>query len=397
MGRGRRQKRRKKQSGKRIGVLVVVLGFLFVAGLLFGYNYLSDSDKDVEFPEQNIAEEEVADGFYYQQLNSQEQLVYREILQGVRSMEETVLLHAGEQDDVGKVYEYLMYDRPELFWCDGSSQMTVYEKDTEFHPSYTCTAEQKEARQTEIDTASQEILAGAQAKENEYEKIKYIFETLVNTVDYDENALDNQNIYSSLVWKKSVCAGYSRGAQYLLNQLGMECIYVTGTVSGQDSHAWNIVNCDGKYYQMDVTFGDPVFQESETGETIPNDIVNYEYLCCTDEEIFIDHKQDTSVPYPVCDSEDLNYYRMNGLYFESYDADQILGKMKEGIAREEELFTVRFSDANVYEMAKEDILQRLIPHAAQDLAEKRGIEQVKYTYAVEDQKKIVMIFWDYAN
>ena len=86
---------------------------------------MSDSGQKIEFPELNVSEEDVADGFYYQQLSEQEKQVYREILQGVRSMDETILLHAGENDEAGKIYEYLMYDRSELFWCDGSSKMTV--------------------------------------------------------------------------------------------------------------------------------------------------------------------------------------------------------------------------------------------------------------------------------
>lgn len=351
----------------------------------------------VDFPELTVSEEEVSDGFYFQQLSAKEKKIYREILQGVRSMEETILLHAGEKDDAGKVYEYLMYDRPELFWCDGSSQMTVYEEYTEFHPSYTCTAEQRKSRQTEIDAVVQEAIAGAQEKTTEYEKIKYVFEYLVNMVDYDENALDNQNIYSALVGKKSVCAGYSRAAQYLLNQMEIGCIYVIGTATGQGAHAWNIVYCDGKYYQMDVTFGDPIFQENETGETIPHDIVNYEYLCCTDEEIFTDHQQEDFVPYPVCDSDDLNYYRINGLYYESFDKDEILAKMRDEISKEQELFSVRFADESVYETAKDEILNDLIPQAAQFLADSSSLEEVKYTYAVDDRKRIVMVFWNYRN
>ena len=245
--RRRRKKRRRNRKTTRKGFvfLVLLLVIIGAAGVLkmtkavpglfreSGNVLLSDSDQKIEFPELNVSEEDVADGFYYQQLTEQEKQVYREILQGVRSMEETILLHAGENDEAGKIYEYLMYDRPELFWCDGSSKMTVYKDYTEFHPSYICTPDQRESRREQIENAAQEALAGAQGCETAYEKIKYIFKYLVDTVDYDQNALDNQNIYSSLVGKKSVCAGYSRAAQYLLKQMGIECIYVVGTVKSR--------------------------------------------------------------------------------------------------------------------------------------------------------------------
>ena len=50
----------------------------------------------------------------------------------------------------GKVYEFLLYDRPELFWCDGSTRMTIYEDYTEVVPGYTCTKAEKEQRQARI-------------------------------------------------------------------------------------------------------------------------------------------------------------------------------------------------------------------------------------------------------
>ena len=134
--RRRRKKRRRNRKTTRKGFvfLVLLLVIIGVAGVLkmtkvvpglfreSGNVLLSDSGQKIEFPELNVSEEDVADGFYYQQLSEQEKQVYREILQGVRSMEETILLHAGENDEGGKRYEYLMYDRPELFWCDGSSK-----------------------------------------------------------------------------------------------------------------------------------------------------------------------------------------------------------------------------------------------------------------------------------
>ena len=153
--------------------------------------------------------------------------------------------------------------------------------------------------------------------------------------------------------------------------MGIECIYVVGTVKEQGAHAWNIVKCDDKYYQMDVTFGDPIFQENETGETLPHDLVNYEYLCCTDEEIFTDHQQDDFVPYPVCDSNDLEYYRINGLYYETFDENEIYEKMKAGIEQGQEMFAIRFSENAVYEVAKEKIIDNLIPQAAQFLVDFR--------------------------
>lgn len=47
----------------------------------------------------------------------------------------------------------------------------------------------------------------------------------------------------------------------------------------------------------------------------------------------------------------------------------------------------------VYEVAKEKIIDNLIPQAAEFLVDFRQLEEVKYTYAVDDRKRIIMIFW----
>ena len=353
------------------------------------------SEQGADFPELTVTIEEVEGDFYYQQLAEEEQTVYRELLQGVQDMEECILLHAGRDDQPAKVYEYLLYDRPELFWCDGSSRMTVYDSYTEFYPGYTCTAQVREQRQAEIDAAAEECISGTDAGASEYERIKYVFEYIVNTVDYDENAPDNQNIYSALVGESSVCAGYSRTAQYLLGKLGIEAIYVVGSVEGQGAHAWNIVSYDGKYHQIDVTFADPVFYSVESGEKLPENVINYDFLCCTDQEIAADHVQSSEVPYPVCDRDDLNYYRLNGMYYDSFDAQILLSAMNSSIYAGEEMFVCKFSDAGVYGQAREVLINDLFPKVAQNLASAYGLSSVKYTYVEDEEHYKVTVFWNY--
>ena len=195
--------------------------------------------------------------------------------------------------------------------------------------------------------------------------------------------------------KRSVCAGYSRAVQYLLGRLGIETIYVVGTVEGQGAHAWNIVNCDGKYYQLDVTFADPVFYAAESGEKLPENVINYDYLCCTDAEIAVDHVQSRDVAYPVCDQDDLNYYRMNGMYYESFDPQLLLSDMNGSIYAGEEMFVCKFSAPSVYGQARDTVINDLFPKAAQNLASSYGLDRVSYTYAEDAEHCRITVFWSY--
>lgn len=353
------------------------------------------SRQEADFPELMITVEDVEGDFYYQQLTQPEQTVYRELLQGVQTMEKCIFLHAGKGDHPEKVYETLLYDRAELFYCDGSSRMTVYEDYTEFYPGYTCSLSEKEEREKQIEKAYQNCAAGVGSDFSEYDRIQYVYEYIVNTVDYDEYAPDNQNIYSALVGKRSVCAGYSRAAQYLLGKMGIECIYVVGTVRDGSPHAWNIVRCDGKYYQMDVTFADPVYLSEENLQEIPADVINYDYLCCTDAQMFLDHIPAEGVPYPECASDDRNYYKSQGMYYTGFDPQILLGAMNDSICAGEQIFVCKFSEEDVFNQARNAMVEDLIPKAAGNLALSYGLDHVKYTYAEDKTHYKITVCWNY--
>ncbi len=62
-------------------------------------------------------------------------------------------------------------------------------------------------------------------------------------------------MYGTLVNRLSVCQGYAKTYQYLLNQLGIENYLCS---SEKLVHVWNIVELDGVYYHVDVTYDDPI-------------------------------------------------------------------------------------------------------------------------------------------
>lgn len=352
-------------------------------------------EENIPFSEITIDDAEVSPGFYYQQLSDGQQLIYKEILQAVREQAESFYIHTGNTEEFSMVYEYLLYDRPEIFWCTGGTQITSYTDYAEVRPAYTCTAEERQLRTAQIEEAVNVCLAGIPAEAPEYDKIKYIFEYLVNTIDYNLEAPDNQNIYSSLVNRVSVCAGYSRAAQYLLQRLGMECIYAIGTIPQQGPHAWNIVKCNGQYYHMDTTFGDPVFLQEENGGNIPLDSINYGYLCCADSEIYRSHTPEPGIAYPECSSMDLDYYVLNGMYYDGYDSYVMQLNMEQSIYEMRPSFSCKFSYNDLYLQAHDDMINNVIPQAAQTLAVNYGLDTVWYTYVEDPMMSVITVYWSY--
>ena len=136
-------------------------------------------EESIPFSEIVIDESEVASGFYYQLLSDGQQLVYKEILQAVRTQAESFYIHTGNTEEFSMVYEYLLYDRPEIFWCTGGTQITSYTDYSEVRPVYICLGEELQQRSAQIEAAANACLAGIAMDAPEYDKIRFIFVYLV--------------------------------------------------------------------------------------------------------------------------------------------------------------------------------------------------------------------------
>jgi len=214
-------------------------------------------------------------------------------------------------------------------------------------------------------------------------------------VEYDINAPDNQNICSVFIGKRSVCAGYARATQYLLETMGIFATYVPGSSMDED-HAWNLVSCDGEYYYVDATWGDPVFtQQEDVPELSQEDMINYDYLCCSDAQLFKTHTLSEAITMPECTSDKYNYYIMQGMYYEEYDPETFQDVLNQAISRKDKKVIFKFSSTELYEMAKDEILGDLIEEAAQYLMSIYDLSEVRYYYQEEAQLNKLVIFWSY--
>ena len=377
---------------KKIAIIfcVVVLSFCGGCGIV---QSLSNQPSYVEVTVEDAVFE---NKFHFSQLSESDQVVYKEVYQGIINQQEEICVHSNDGDKVNAILHAILYDFSEIFWSDGAGLSTTYDDTyTILEPNYVYTKSERETKATEIENAGNEIISNIPDSYTEYEKIKYVYEYLVNSVEYVEGVPDNQNIYSSLVRKQSVCAGYAKANQYLLEQLGIYCIYVTGTATNSqssESHAWNIVQCDGNYYYVDVTWADPLFASNDEVQTTN---VVYDYLCCNQSTISVTHTIDTTYQYPQCTLDDLNYYRLNNMYYETASEKTLLNAMYSSINKKEECTTYKFSNADVYNKAKSLIVNRLLSDASQYLGRKYHLPEVKCYYKENPELNRFEIFWIY--
>lgn len=400
--------KRRKSTGC-LGKLIFWIFVLMVLGAaLFYYlcpdqldeliaKYQSKIGMESDFEENTIPPEALVGNFYYNQLSEEEQIVYKEILQGLWQLSSEIQVHSIDAEAAGSIFRKILYDNPDIFWCDGSATSTTYSDYTIFVPNYTCSPDEKNVRQAQIDASVEECLSKIPSDESSYHKIQYIYEYLVNQTDYQLDCADSQNIYSVLVNKVSVCAGYAKATQLLLQKLGIECIYVTGsTVDTGQSHAWNIVKIDENYYHVDTTWGDPVFVMQE--ENIENALnISYDYLCCSDTEAAKTHVWNHEIGLPACTSNVYNYYILNHCYYENFDTEEVLKAMNDTIYSGGGQTIFKFANDEVYYQAKDSILGDLASRAMQNLMSVYGLDSVSCGQMVDDGANKIIIYWNYGT
>ncbi len=268
------------------------------------------------------------EGLYaYERLTDAGRTLYVEMLIIMENIASDIMVSTTSDEALGVVYDYVMADHPEIFYVSGYhyTNYTVAGKITAitFTGNYDYTPEEVASRKARINAAVAPCLSNAPSSSDEYFIIKYVYDYLINNTEYDLDALDNQNICSVFLEGKSVCNGYAKAAQYLLSRLGVKSTFVTGYVNTKSSrnvrHAWNLVECNGAYYYLDVTWGDASYQtvSGETADSSKFPEVNYDYLNVTTQEISRTHTAFDTIAMPTCTSMQDNYYVREDEYFTS--------------------------------------------------------------------------------
>ena len=205
-------------------------------------------------------ESSVFDTLYYPYfgiLTVDEQVLYKQLYENMLKCNTDIDLKATTTaSSLAKIFEAVYNDHPEIFWLDTSYQYGYYSSGevAKVILSFNETAEYIEQAKAQFDEAAEKIVQGAQAFDNAFDKERYVHDALNELAEYNENAPLNQSAYSALVGGSSVCAGYSKAFQYLMQQIGIPCYYCVGYANGE--HAWNIVYIDGVYYNVDVSWND---------------------------------------------------------------------------------------------------------------------------------------------
>lgn len=328
------------------------------------------SARELEDVEQAPAEavdglkEEQTQAFHYNRLSEPEQKLYGEILYILQEHLEDIQISTTDSGEVEKVFQCVLNDHPEIFYVEGYT-LTRYALGEELKMmtlsgTYSMTPETIEAKKQLIDSYVNQCFASLPTGEgSQYAIARYVYEYLIENTEYDAGAPDNQNICSVFITHRSVCQGYAKATQYLLQKAGIEATLIMGTVQNGEGHAWNLVKLDGENYFMDTTWGDASYQMTEgsvqnAGSLPP---INYDYLCVTTGQLSKTHTIEEVVPVPVCTAMTDNYYVREGLYFTELSKDRIADVFARAYERQSSYVTLKCSSREVYEEIRRFLIE----------------------------------------
>lgn len=293
----------------------------------------------------------------YNQLNAQEKELYGKILEAVKSIRLKVDVDESVTDEMWiKVYGCMYMAEPQLFWLSSKrvtkGKLWYWEVDPDTIASM----------QKEIDAKVGQILAQAEGK-SDYDKLKIFHDYIALNNDFVKEEGFNQTIYGGFVNGQIQCEGYAKTMQYLCDLSGIESMVIVGANESNDSHAWNVVKVDGKWYNLDTTWDDPILTNVDKTN------IRYRYFLVPDEWIHnkshfeINRKiSGTQVTYftpPACTSDDLNYFKVtNQLYSDKASADAALrAAMTKAADSKLRAAEIRVSSKKVYDEITADLSQ----------------------------------------
>ena len=176
---------------------------------------------------------------------------------------------------------------PDLFFLKGQVRYSISNAKVQtVELSYRYGQEEIKAKMAAFDKEVEKVKGLIKPEDSPLEIALLVHDYLVNHVAYDyDNYLNNTipdsaySAYGALVEKSAVCNGYGLAYLHLLqNVFGVPTKYISSTTM---NHGWNMVEIDGQYYHVDVTWDDPV--RDRLGS------VQHKYFLLSDAAISKDH------------------------------------------------------------------------------------------------------------
>ena len=169
------------------------------------------------------------------------------------------------QVQASAVWRVFANENPAFFWIDNqlstsSTKLTMLVDDAYATPSARSNAQSKIAEMAldcdqYINGKTSEAVRAATIQDYLAGRIEYAYKTN----GAPETELWAHSLVGAANQRKGVCETYAKTYDYLCTLFGLNCLLVTGqgmTDGSAVGHAWNVIELDGEWYDVDVTWND---------------------------------------------------------------------------------------------------------------------------------------------
>ncbi|MBL4932631.1 transglutaminase domain-containing protein [Clostridium paridis] len=209
---------------------------------------------------------------------------------GIRNNAKSIDVTSYTKDDnlAMEAYFEVLFQHPELF--NGAGRVYAYTTKVgetviklEIEPTYLLTADDYLVEKKQFDAKVNSIYSSIITNNmSQLQKEKAIHDYIVKNTSYDDYDFNSSHsAYGVIKYNEAVCEGYAKAMKLFMDKAGIECDIVP---SHKINHAWNRVRINGKYYQVDATWDDPVPDQGNT--------VHYNYFNLSDSQMQSTHALD---------------------------------------------------------------------------------------------------------
>lgn len=335
------------------------------------------------------------DVYYYYPIlaDEEDQTLYQEIYRILSCRLQETTVSTLDEERLKQIFEFVLLDHPELFYVEGYQYTRYYVDDMlsqlTLQGTYCMDEEETKDYWSQIQDVTDEIVTQVSELDDQYEQAKCLYEYLINETEYMLDAWNNQNICSVFIEKASVCQGYAKAYQYLMQKAGMMAVVVSG-VANEEGHAWNLVKVDNAYYYVDPTWGDASYVMTEETNSDDNlsfkNGINYDFFLVTTEEIEKSHTPEWKELLPSCEEIRDNYYVRENLYLDAWDYSQVASIISNAKGQEQTYVTLKCKDEEIFHTLVDELIEK------QKIFELIGYDDGGVAYAY-DQNQYTFSVW----
>ena len=246
--------------------------------------------------------------YYEMQCSREMREAYHAILKGALAVESAIRVPLLDVRLLSETVTILRLDHPEIFYFTGFSVRAVSGAEYgDLLPEYLFPRDKILAHRKAIEARAERLTRPIREKSQE-EKLLFLHDFILENVRYDKLKKPySHEVIGPLTQGVGVCEGIAKTVKLLADAVGLECIVaLSDPEEGKRyGHTWNVVKCEGKWYQLDATFD---LSLSACGEK------RYDYFLLPDGLLYRDHRKPV-YPVPECSDSGSFYYKKKKLSF----------------------------------------------------------------------------------